>query len=186
MAIKLIVTLLKKRGVEGLKVIETERLALRKLSIEDSPFILELLNDPLWLRFIGDKGVRTLDDARSYIVNSPLSMYERLGFGLYLTELKDSYTPIGLCGLLKRDDLEDVDIGFAFLPQFRGKGYAYEAALAVMEYGRTVLGKQRIVAITSTDNNASAKLLIKLGFKFKKIISLPGDDEQLMLFTFDS
>lgn len=166
-----------------MKIIETKRLALRKLSIEDSPFILELLNDPLWLRFIGDKGVRTLDDARGYIVNGPLSMYELLGFGLYLTELKDSHTPIGLCGLIKRDYLEDVDIGFAFLPQFRGKGYAYEATLAVMEYGRTVLGQKRIVAITSTDNDASTKLLNKLGLKFKEIISLPGNNEQVMLFT---
>ncbi|GJD22752.1 acetyltransferase, putative [Rivularia sp. IAM M-261] len=166
-----------------MKIIETERLALRKLSIEDSPFILELLNDLLWLRFIGDKGVRTLDDARSYIVNGPLSMYERLGFGLFLTELKDNHTPIGLCGLLKRDYLEDVDIGFAFLPQFRGKSYAYEAALAVMEYGRTVLGQKRIMAITSTDNDASTKLLNKLGLKFKEIISLPSNNEQVMLFT---
>jgi [ribosomal protein S5]-alanine N-acetyltransferase len=166
---------------KSLKVIETERLALRRLSFEDSQFIVELLNDPLWLRFIGDKGVRTLDDARSYIVNGPLSMYERLGFGLYLAELKDDYTPIGLCGLLKRDDLEDVDIGFAFLEEFRGKGYAYEAALAVMDYGRKVLGKERILAITSLDNDASVKLLTKLGLKFKKIIRL-ADDQQAMLF----
>jgi [ribosomal protein S5]-alanine N-acetyltransferase len=171
-------------GVESLKVIETERLALRRLSVEDSQFILELLNDPSWLRFIGDKGVRTLDDARSYILNGPLSMYERLGFGLYLTELKDDCTPIGLCGLLKRDDLEDVDIGFAFLPEFRGKGYAYEAALAVMDYGRNVLGQERIIAITSVNNDASVKLLTKLGFKFKEIIRLV-DDEQVMLFTSD-
>ncbi|HEY9629337.1 MAG TPA: GNAT family N-acetyltransferase [Coleofasciculaceae cyanobacterium] len=169
-----------------MKVIETERLVLRRLSVEDGLFILELLNDPSWLRFIGDKGVRTLDDAHAYIVNGPLEMYAHLGFGLYLTELKNNQTPIGLCGLLKRDSLEEVDIGFAFLPAFRGQGYAYEAASAVMEYGRTVLGLEQIVAIASMDNESSAKLLAKIGFKFKKIIKLADDGEPIRLFTSDT
>jgi RimJ/RimL family protein N-acetyltransferase len=132
-----------------LKVLETDRLNLRWLSIDDAEFILELLNEPSFLRFIGDKGVRTLDDARDYILNGPVDMYTRLGFGLYLTELKESGVPIGLCGLIKRDGLEDVDIGFAFLPKFWARGYAYESADAVMAYGKTVLGLNRIVAITS-------------------------------------
>src|ERR1051325_3355107 len=113
-----------------MKVLETDRLILRHLTVEDSEFILELLNDPSWLRFIGNRGVRTLDDARDYILKSFVAMYERLGFGLYLTELKSEGVPVGICGLIKRDSLEDVDIGFAFLPKFRGEGYAYESASA--------------------------------------------------------
>jgi RimJ/RimL family protein N-acetyltransferase len=155
-----------------LKVIETDRLNLRRLSDDDAEFILELLNDPSFLRFIGDKGVRTLDDARDYILNGPVDMYNRLGFGLYLTELKESGVPVGICGLIKRDSLEDVDIGFAFLPRFWAKGYAYESASAVMAYGKTVLGLKRIVAITSPDNYASGRLLEKLGLRFERMIQL--------------
>src|SRR5262245_58073861 len=106
-----------------MKVLETDRLNLRRLSIDDAEFILELLNEPSFLRFIGDKGVRTLDDARDYISNGPIDMYNRLGFGLYLTELKDGGVTIGICGLIKRDALEDVDIGFAFLPKLWAIGY---------------------------------------------------------------
>src|SRR6185503_20091394 len=106
-----------------MKVLETERLILRWLSVEDAAFILELVNDPGWLRFIGDRGVRTLEDARNYILNGPVAMYQRVGFGLYLVELKQSATPIGICGLIERAGLEDIDIGYAFLPAFRGQGY---------------------------------------------------------------
>jgi len=155
-----------------LKVLETDRLNLRWLSTDDAEFILELLNDASFLRFIGDKGVRTLDDARDYILNGPVDMYNRLGFGLYLTELKECGAPIGICGLIKRDSLEDVDIGFAFLPKFRSKGYAYESAAAVMAHGKTVLGLKRIVAITSPDNHASGRLLEKLGLRFERMIQL--------------
>jgi RimJ/RimL family protein N-acetyltransferase len=169
--------------MKSLKVLETDRLILRRLSVEDSPFILELLNDPLWLRFIGDKGVRTIDGARDYILKGPVEMYERLGFGLYLTQLKDAGTPLGLCGLIKRDSLEDVDIGFAFLPEFRGRGYAFEAASAVMNYGKTVLGLERIVAIASPDNIVSARLLEKLGLQFEKLIKLTEDGDEVSLFT---
>ena len=117
-----------------MKVLETDRLILRWLSTDDAEFILELLNEPSFLQYIGDKGVRTLEDARNYILNGPVDMYARLGFGLYLTELKERGVPLGICGLLKRDGLEDVDIGFAFLPRFWAKGYAYESA-AVLAYG---------------------------------------------------
>lgn len=165
-----------------MKVIETERLTLRRLSTEDADFILSLLNDPAFLRFIGDKGVRTLEEARKYIANGPVEMYARLGFGLYLVELKDDGTPIGLCGLIKRDGLDDVDIGFAFLPEFRAKGYAYEAAAATMDYGKDVLGLARIVAITSPDNAASGRLLEKLGLRFERMIRLREGDGELRLF----
>ena len=168
-----------------MKVLETDRLNLRWLSTDDAEFILELLNEPSFLRFIGDKGVRTLDDARDYILNGPADMYTRLGFGLYLTELKDGSVPIGICGLLKRDGLEDVDIGFAFLPKFWARGYAYESAAAVMAYGKTVLGLNRIVAITSPDNYASGRLLEKLGLRFERMIHLSNDAPEVRLFASD-
>jgi RimJ/RimL family protein N-acetyltransferase len=168
-----------------LKVLETDRLNLRWLSNDDAEFILELLNEPSFLRFIGDKGVRTLDDARNYILNGPVDMYNRLGFGLYLTELKEGAVSIGICGLIKRDSLEDVDIGFAFLPKFWSKGYAYEAAAAVMTYGKTVLGVNRIVAITSPDNYASGRLLEKLGLRFERMIHLSQDAPEVRLFVSD-
>lgn len=165
-----------------MKILETDRLILRHLSEEDAEFILQLLNEPSWLRFIGDKGVRTLEDARAYILKGPVEMYLRHGFGLYLVELKAEGDSIGLCGLIKRESLEDVDIGFAFLPGYWGKGYAYEAASAVMEYGRTLLGLKRIVAITTADNETSAKLLEKLGLRFEGMLKLPDDSEELRLF----
>lgn len=168
-----------------LKVLETDRLILRWLSAEDADFILRLVNEPSWLRFIGDNGVRTVEDARAYILNKLVEMYSRLGFGLYLVELKDAGLPIGICGLIKRDSLEDVDIGFAFLPQFWGKGYAYESAAAVMEFGKRDFGLKRIVAITSPDNDVSGRLLEKLGFDFERMVKLSAESEEVKLFAAD-
>ena len=164
-------------------VLETDRLILRHQTIEDAAFILELLNDPSWIQYIGDRGVRTIDDARGYILKGALDMYARLGFGFYLTELKEGGIPIGICGLVKRDFLEDVDVGFAFLPKFWGKGYAFEAASAVMGYTQSVLGLKRIVAITSEDNHASSKLLEKLGLHFEGVIRYAGTDEEVRLYA---
>lgn len=164
-------------------VIQTERLILRRVTTEDAVFILELLNDPGWLRFIGDKGVRNLEDARRYILTGPVEMYERRGFGLYLTALKDGGQPVGLCGLLRREGLDDPDIGFAFLPPFRGLGYAHEAAAATMAYGKTSLNLGRIVAITSPDNERSARLLGKLGLKFEALIRLAPESDEVRLFA---
>ncbi|MDT4969538.1 MAG: hypothetical protein QOJ64_4275 [Acidobacteriota bacterium] len=166
-------------------VVETDRLILRRVVVEDSEFILELLNDPSWVRYIGDKGLRTLDAARDYILKTLVAMYERLGFGLYLTALKDGGTPIGICGLIKRDSLEDVDIGFAFLPAFRRHGYAYESAAAVVEYGKRTFSLRRLVAITSPDNYGSARLLEKLGFSFERLVKLSGDSEEISLFAWE-
>lgn len=165
-----------------MKILETERLTLRELTVDDAAFILELLNDPDWLRFIGDKGVRTLEDARGYIEKGPMDMYARLGFGLFLSELKDGKVPIGMCGLIKRDALEDVDIGFAFLPAFRGKGYALEAASAVLALGRNRFRLSRIVAITHPDNVDSGKLLERLGLRFERMIRLSPGDSEVRLF----
>jgi RimJ/RimL family protein N-acetyltransferase len=165
--------------------LETDRLIVRHLKLDDAEFILGLLNEPSWLRFIGDKGVRTLDDARDYILNGPVESYRRFGFGLYLTQQKSDGTPIGLCGLLKRDALPDADIGFAFLPAFWGKGYAHEAAAAVMEHGRTVLGLKRIVAITDPDNESSIRLLEKLGMRLDGKARLSDAVPELSLFARD-
>ncbi len=172
-------------GASNLKILETDRLIVRWLSTDDAEFILQLLNEPSWLRFIGDKGVRTIEDARNYISNGPMEMYSRLGFGLYLVELKEDGSSIGICGLIKRDSLEDVDIGFAFLPKYWGKGYAYEAASAVMEYGKRALGLRRIVAITSTENYVSGKLLERLGFNFERMVKLSNDGAEVKLFAVD-
>ena len=166
-----------------MKVLETERLVLRRPTAADDAFILELINDPAWIRFIGDRGIRTLEAAREYISNNLLAMYERHGFGLYLTELKGEGVPVGICGLIKRDSLEDVDIGFAFLPQFRGRGYGYESAAGVLEYGRKAFGLKRIVAITSPDNSVSARLLDKLGFTYERTMRLSEESEEVFLFA---
>lgn len=165
-----------------MKVLETERLILRWLSTEDAEFVLRLVNEPSWLRFIGDRGIRTIEDARAYILKGPVEMYRRLGFGLYLVELKEESVSIGICGLIKRDSLEDVDIGFAFLPEYWGRGYAYEAASAVITYGADAFELKRIVAITSADNESSAKLLNKLGFRFEGMIRLSDDPAEVRLF----
>ncbi|MBE7105699.1 GNAT family N-acetyltransferase [Bacillus cereus] len=165
-------------------VLETERLNLRWLDIKDAPFILELVNDPAWIQFIGDKGVRNLEDAKNYIVNGPVAMYNTIGFGLYLVERKEDLMPLGMCGLIKRDSLEDVDIGFAFSEKFRSKGYGYESASAVIAYGTNELGLKRIVAITSIDNTDSGKLLEKVGLRFEKIIS--DSEEELKLFGYNA
>ncbi|EJS70655.1 MULTISPECIES: GNAT family N-acetyltransferase [Bacillus] len=160
-------------------VLETERLVLRWFDIKDAPFILELVNDPAWIQFIGDKRIKNLEDAKKYILNGPVDMYNKMGFGLYLVERKEDFTPLGMCGLIKRDSLEDVDIGFAFLEKFRSKGYGFESASAVIDYGVQNLGMKRIVAITTIDNINSGKLLEKVGLQFEKIISDSGEDLKL-------
>jgi RimJ/RimL family protein N-acetyltransferase len=169
-------------GVHCLKVLETKRLVLRRFEPDDAQFILELVNDPDWLRFIGDKSVRNLQDARGYIQKGPMDMYARHGFGLYCVELKSDATPIGMCGLLKRDTLEDVDIGFAFLPRFRSQGYGREAAQATLAYGADVLGLKRIVATTTPDNDASGRLLGKIGLRFERMFAVPGENREVRLY----
>lgn len=168
-----------------MSVLETERLALRQLSSADAEFILELLNEPSFIRNIGDKGVRTRADAVKYIQNGPVASYERFGFGLYLVELKSSDVPIGICGLLKRESLQDVDVGFAFLPKFWSKGYAVESAAAVMDHGRKVLGIGRMVAITAPDNYGSIKVLEKIGLKFEGVIRLSEGEAEVKCFVSD-
>lgn len=166
-----------------MKVLETERLLLQQLSSADADFILELLNEPSFIRNIGDRGVRTIEGANSYILNGPVASYAKNGFGLYLVKLKATDESIGMCGLIKRDTLEDVDIGYAYLPKFWSKGYGVEAAQAVKEYARNVIGLKRIVAITDPENEGSIRVLEKIGLKFEKMIRLSEDDIELKLFA---
>jgi len=165
-----------------MKVAETDRLALRWLREDDAAFIRNLVNDPSWIRFIGERNVRSVDEARRYLRDGPIAMYARTGFGLYLVEHKETGTPIGICGLITRDTLEDVDLGFAFLPASWGQGFAAEAAAAVIEYGRAALGLSRIVAIVSQDNVRSERLLGKLGFRFERCVALQPGGESLKLY----
>jgi RimJ/RimL family protein N-acetyltransferase len=164
-------------------ILETDRLVVRRLNLDDAAFILELLNEPAFLENIGDRGARTLTDARRYIARGPVASYRKFGFGLYLVELKDSGAPIGICGLLKRESLDDVDIGFAFLRRFWSQGYARESAAAVMYYGWTELRLPRIVAITKPTNQASIALLEKLGLRFEKNIALLNHVGENKLFA---
>lgn len=167
-----------------MKVLETERLTLRQLGAGDEAFILELLNEPSFVRNIGDKGVRTLADASRYLSDGPLASYERFGFGLYLVELRETAAAsIGICGLVRRDTLPDADIGFAFLPAYWSKGYAVESAAAVMTYARETLRLKRILAITAPDNEGSIRVLERIGFTFDRMIRLSGDSQEIRLFT---
>lgn len=168
-----------------MNLIETERLTLRWMTVEDAGVILELLNDPDWLRYIGDRGVRNLADAQAYLLTGTIAMYQRLGFGLYLAERKPDGVPMGICGLVKRDFLVDVDLGFAFLPAFRTQGYARESAAAVMDYARDTLGLKKLLAITSTDNERSCRLLERLGFHLEGLIQVPPGGRDARLFEID-
>src|SRR4051794_23895785 len=148
-------------------VLRTARLTLDRITADDAEFICALLTEPSFLRYIGDRGVRTVDDARRYIDNGPVASYAANGFGLYLVRLTESGTPMGMCGLLKRETLEDVDVGFAFLPAFWGNGYARESARAVMQHARDDFGLTRLAAIVSPDNTASIAVLEALGLEFE-------------------
>ena len=161
-------------------VCETPRLLIRRLDATDAPFILRLLNEPSFLENIGDRGVRSVDDALTYLMKGPFASYDQHGFGLFHVSLKDGGEAIGMCGLLKRDTLPDVDIGYAFRPAFWSKGYAYEATSAVLAHGWEAFGLKRIVAITAPDNAGSKAVLAKLGLRFEESISLfPGQDTDL-------
>lgn len=167
------------------KLIESERLYIRELNIGDCAFIVELLNDPDWIKNIGDRGVRTNADAAEYLRKGPLKSYEENGFGLFLVAIKGENTPIGMCGLIKREGLNDVDIGFAFLPEYRSKGYALESAQAVMTLAREKYKLNRVVAICLPENKPSVVLLEKIGLRFEKTITLPNDKTPLSFMAVD-
>lgn len=163
-------------------VVATARLVLRPITEDDAPFLVRLLNEPAFVRFIGDKGVRTLDQARDYVRASPRASYAQHGFGLYLVERREDGAPLGICGLVKREVLADPDLGFAFLAEFWSQGYAFEAAFAVLQYAHDTLGLPRVVAVTSPDNERSARLLRKLGLRHARMIRLSPDESPVRLF----
>ncbi len=166
-----------------MKILETERLLLRQLTSDDANFIIELLNDPSFIQNIGDRKVRTVEDAQAYVLNGPAASYAKNGFGLSLVILKASGESIGMCGLIKRDALEDVDIGYAYLPRYWSKGYAIEAALAMKTYAKETVQLKRLVAIVDPANTGSIRVLEKLGMKYVKMVKLSQDDIELKLFA---
>jgi ribosomal-protein-alanine N-acetyltransferase len=169
--------------MSGVEVLKTLRLVLRHLTEDDAPFILELLNEPGFIDNIGDRGVRDLEGARRYVTEGPGASYQRNGFGLWLTALRDTGEPVGICGLVKREGLEDADIGYAFLQRFWGRGYAREAAQAVLDHARQVIGLPKVVAITTPGNAGSIAVLEKIGLKFEGLIKLPGHEDESSYFT---
>lgn len=163
-------------------IAKTSRLKLEKLALTDAPFVLKLVNEPGWIRFIGDRGIRNLEDAEAYIVTGPQKSYADHGFGLFKVSLLDG-TPIGMCGLLQRSYLEHPDIGFAFLADYTGQGFALEAAIATMKYAKNVLGQKTIMATTLPENERSISLLEKLGLHFIKLTKTSLDGPEVKLFS---
>ncbi len=163
--------------------ITTERLFLKELNEQHAPFILELVNEPSWIENIGDKKVRTIEDAKGYINKGPAESYRVNGFGLYLVELKTKKIPVGLCGLIKREELNYPDIGYALKPEFWGVGLASEAGIGVLEHAKQKLGITKVLGITSMSNTASIRVLEKIGLKYERLIDMQGYDEPTRLFT---
>lgn len=166
-----------------MNILETERLILRRFTLDDATFILELLNTEGWIKYIGDRNVRTIDHARVYLENGPLNSYRNNEFGLALVELKIDHKPIGMCGLIRRDYLEHLDVGFAFLPNHTGCGYAFEIVKKTIEHAFNELKQEELFAITLPQNHSSIKLLTKIGFKYNKNVITPGTDEELLLYS---
>jgi RimJ/RimL family protein N-acetyltransferase len=164
-------------------ILETPQLRIRKFTLQDAAFLVELLNTPLFLQFIGDRKVRTIADAEAYLKKGALASYEKNGFGMYLVEEKQTQAPVGACGLVDRPGLENIDMGFALLPEYIGLGYGLEVAKAVFDYAFSRLGLNKLVAIVMPENKRSIHILEKLGMHFEKMITLPDDDTQLMLFS---
>lgn len=161
-------------------ILETPRLRLRRLAEDDAPFMLALLNDEAFLRFIGDRNVRTDEEARAYIRTGAMASYEQHGHGLYLVVSKESGEPVGTCGILRREPLPDPDLGFAFAAEHRSKGYGREAASAVLEYARTSLGMTRMAAIVSPGNEPSLRVLASLGFAFERMVRMAETEPEIL------
>jgi len=170
-----------------MQILETERLILREFTLEDAAFILELLNTPTWLQFIGDRNVHSIEDAKNYLLAGSIKSYAENGFGFYAVDEKIGSSDcknqtIGMCGLIKRDTLPDIDIGFAFLPNLISKGFGYEIASATLDYALNILKINRIIAIVNPENEKSIGLIKKIGMQFEEMIKFGDDDKELMLF----
>lgn len=167
-------------------VLQPERLVLRHFHKDGAKFVLRLLDEPSFIQYIGDKGVRTVKEANQYLLNGPLDSYEPFGYGLNMLQLKETGVAIGMCGLVCRDNLDDADIGCAFLEQYWSNGYATESAEAVLDYARSRLGLDRIVAIVTPENDSSIKLLEKIGLTFERMIRMSDQDLELKFFVSDA
>jgi [ribosomal protein S5]-alanine N-acetyltransferase len=163
--------------------LDTERLELHPFAEGDAEFVLRLLNEPSFLRYIGDRGVHDLESARRYIVDGPVASYARHGYGLMRVVRKADGEALGMCGVLKRDALPEADLGFSFFPAYWSQGYAYEAARAALSHARDMLGVGRILAITTKDNEPSMRLLARLDFRFDRMIAMGA--EELRLYVND-
>jgi RimJ/RimL family protein N-acetyltransferase len=166
-------------------ILETERLQLRWMTLDDAPMMFAVWNDPAFLRFVGDRGIRSLEEAEASMREGPVHLYAEYGYGPFRVSRREDGADIGVCGLYRRDGLDEPDIGFAFLPKFRGKGYGYEASVAVLDHARDELKLPRVAAIVSPANNASIALLEKLGMRYDKMMRLPGDEEDVSLYIID-
>ncbi|NDK57077.1 GNAT family N-acetyltransferase [Pontibacter fetidus] len=164
-------------------ILETERLRLREFTLADADFIVALLNSPGWLQYIGDRNVRTIEQATAYLQNNILKSYEVNGYGSWLVERKDDGQAIGSCGIINREALDTPDIGFAFLPEYNGFGYAYECAAATMAYAKEQLNIPKMGAIVLPSNDRSVKLLKKIGLQYVKPFYLPNSEEELHLYS---
>lgn len=164
-------------------VLQTERLVLSRLSYADCEFIVELVNEPSFKRYIGDKKVRSHEDAQEYLRNGPVGSYARHGFGMFLVRDKSNNTPMGMCGLVKREEFDAPDVGFAFLQRFWANGYALESAIAVLEYGKNILQLPRIIAMVDPDNETSIRLVEKLGMSFASMVRMPGESQDINMYT---
>jgi ribosomal-protein-alanine N-acetyltransferase len=173
----------KGRALATLPEIETARLTLRRFEFDDAPFVVELLNQPSFIKNIGDRGVRNLDDAQRYLREGPMAMYEKHGFGLWRASRRSDGTFVGMCGLLKRDILPDVDVGYAFLPHHWGQGYAFEAAHATLEYGARKFGLKRIIGVVSDHNTASIRVLEKIGMHFERMVAMHPGEPEIRLYS---
>ena len=168
-----------------MNTLETERLILRRFTLSDTAFIIELLNTEGWIKYIGEKNVKTADQARAYLENGPLKSYRNNGFGLALVELKEGRVPVGMCGLISREYLDHLDVGFAFLPNHTGHGFAFEIVTRTIKYAFDELKQEQLLAITLPHNYSSIKLLTKIGFNHDKNIIAPDTNEELCLYSID-
>jgi ribosomal-protein-alanine N-acetyltransferase len=170
------------RDLAILPELQTARLTLRRLDFDDAPFIVRLLNEPSFIENIGDRNVRSIEDAHRYLRDGPIAMYEKYGFGLWLVERNSDGAAVGMCGLLRRDNLPDVDIGYAFLPEHWGCGYAFETAEATMRHAAEKFGLERVIGVVSPGNVASIRLLEKLGMRYERMLAMRADEAEVRLY----
>jgi RimJ/RimL family protein N-acetyltransferase len=163
-------------------VLATPRLMLRTARLGDAALFLALVTDPDFIAYVGDRGIESLRAARTALRDGPIRMQAELGHSVYVVERRDGVA-LGMCGLIRRDGLDGVDIGYAFLPAARGQGYAREAAQAVVDYAKDGLGLPRLLAVVDPKNHKSVSLLQNIGLQFDKIVHLFPHDPAVHLYV---